>query len=59
MPTYYMGEYQIANGDLPLANQQLQLALGLAHQSPSQRQRFRARLDEMREWLREHAQAPG
>ena len=48
---YYMGEYQIANGDLPLAAQQLQLALASPHITPIQRQRYQARLDEVREFL--------
>lgn len=48
---YYMGEYQIANGDLQLAIQQYQLALASPHISAIQRQRFRARLDEIREFL--------
>jgi beta-barrel assembly-enhancing protease len=48
---YYMGEYQIANGDLLLAAQQLQLALTSPHISAIQRARYRARLDEVREYL--------
>jgi len=48
---YYMGEYQIANGDLLLASQQLQLALTSPHISAIQRARYRARLDEVREYL--------
>lgn len=48
---FYMGEYQIANGDLPLAVQQIQLALAAPHTSTIQRQRYRARLDEVREFL--------
>ncbi|HMI37869.1 MAG TPA: M48 family metalloprotease [Steroidobacteraceae bacterium] len=50
---YYMSEYHISNGDLPLANQQLELALASPGLTSVQRQRFRARLDEIREWLRE------
>jgi len=50
---YYMSEYHISNGDLPLANQQLELALASPNLTSVQRQRFRARLDEIREWLRE------
>jgi predicted Zn-dependent protease len=50
---YYMSEYHIANGDLGLANQQLELALASPNLTSVQRQRFRARLDEIRDWLRE------
>lgn len=48
---YYMGEYQLANGDLQLAVQQYQLALAAPHISSIQRQRFQARLDEVRDFL--------
>jgi predicted Zn-dependent protease len=48
---FYMGEYQIAGGDLNLAAQQLQLALASPHISQIQRQRYQARLDEVREYL--------
>jgi beta-barrel assembly-enhancing protease len=48
---YYMGEYQIAGGDLNLAAQQLQLALASPHISQIQRQRYQARLDEVRDYL--------
>ena len=48
---FYMGEYEIANGDLNLAAQQLQLALASPHISQIQRQRYQARLDEVREYL--------
>jgi predicted Zn-dependent protease len=48
---FYMGEYQIANGDLQLAIQQIQLALAAPGLSGIQRQRYRARLDEVREFL--------
>jgi beta-barrel assembly-enhancing protease len=48
---FYMGEYQIAGGDLMLAAQQLQLALASPHISQIQRQRYQARLDEVREYL--------
>ncbi|MBV8911280.1 MAG: M48 family metallopeptidase, partial [Gammaproteobacteria bacterium] len=41
---YYMGEYQLANGDLYLAAQQLTLALAAPNISQIQRQRYRARL---------------
>jgi beta-barrel assembly-enhancing protease len=48
---FYMGEYQLAGGDLNLAVQQLQLALASPHISQIQRQRYRARLDEVREYI--------
>jgi predicted Zn-dependent protease len=48
---FYMGEYQLAGGDLSLAAQQLQLALASPHITPIQRQRYQARLDEVREYL--------
>ena len=48
---FYMGEYQISGGDLNLAAQQLQLALASPHISQIQRQRYQARLDEVREYL--------
>jgi predicted Zn-dependent protease len=48
---YYMGEYQLTNGDLQLAVQQYQLALASPNISSIQRQRYRARLDEVREFL--------
>jgi len=48
---FYMGEYQIAGGDLYLAAQQLQLALASPHISQIQRQRYQARLEEVREYL--------
>jgi predicted Zn-dependent protease len=48
---FYMGEYQIAGGDLNLAAQQLTLALASPHISQIQRQRYQARLDEVREYL--------
>lgn len=48
---YYMGEYQISNGNLPLATQQLQLALATPHLNNVQRERYRARLAEIRDFL--------
>jgi len=49
---YYMAQYQIANGELMLAVQQYQLALQSANLSTVQRQRIRAALDELRDFLR-------
>jgi predicted Zn-dependent protease len=54
---YYMSEYHLAGGDLNLANQQLELALASPNLTTIQRQRFRARLEEVRGWLREQQQA--
>ena len=48
---YYMGEYQIAGGNLQLAAMQYQLALQSPNLTTIQRQRFQARLDEVREYL--------
>jgi predicted Zn-dependent protease len=48
---FYMGEYQIAGGDLPMAAQQLQLALSTPNLTQVQRARYQARLDEVREYL--------
>jgi beta-barrel assembly-enhancing protease len=54
---YYMGEYNLANGDLGLANQELELALRMPHLSNVQRERYRALLLQVREWMREQQQA--
>jgi predicted Zn-dependent protease len=48
---FYMGEYQLAGGELNLAAQQLQLALASPHINQIQRQRYQARLDEVRDYL--------
>jgi predicted Zn-dependent protease len=48
---YYMSEYHIASGDLQLAMQQLQLALAAPNLTTVQRQRFQARMDEIRDFL--------
>jgi len=50
---YYMSEYQLSGGNLALANQQLELALAAPDLTSVQRQRFRARLTEVRTWMRE------
>jgi predicted Zn-dependent protease len=54
---YYMSEYHISGGDLMLATQQLELALASPRLTNVQRQRFRARLEEVRDWLREERRA--
>ena len=51
-----MSEYHISGGDLMLPTQQLELALATPALTNVQRQRFRARLEEMRDWLREQRQ---
>jgi len=48
---YYMGEYQIADGNLPLAAEQYQLALRSPRLTHVQRQRITARLREVRDYL--------
>jgi predicted Zn-dependent protease len=46
---YYMSEYHIATGNLPLSVAQLEMALAVPGISGVQRSRFQARLDEVRE----------
>jgi beta-barrel assembly-enhancing protease len=53
---YYMSEYHIDNGELPLATQQLELALASPNLTTVQRERFRARLKEIRDALAEQRQ---
>ena len=53
---YYMSEYHLSGGNLALANQQLELALGSPNLTSVQQQRFRARLIEVRGWMREQQQ---
>ncbi len=48
---YYMGEYQIAEGELQVAVQQYQLALASPNLSKVQRERIQARMNEIREYL--------
>jgi beta-barrel assembly-enhancing protease len=48
---YYMGEYQLAGGNLNLAVQQYQLALASPNIGTIQRERYLARLDEVRDYL--------
>jgi beta-barrel assembly-enhancing protease len=48
---FYMGEYQIAGGELLMAVQQLQLALASPNLTPIQRARYQARLDEVKEYI--------
>lgn len=53
---YYMGEYHISSGDLPLAINQLELALAAPNITPVQRARYAARMKEVRDALRDSAQ---
>jgi predicted Zn-dependent protease len=46
---FYMSEYHIATGNLPLSVNQLEMALATPDISSVQRSRFQARLDEVRE----------
>ncbi|MGH8174713.1 MAG: M48 family metalloprotease [Steroidobacter sp.] len=48
---YYMSEYHLLSGDLPLAINQLQLALAVPKLTDVQRARFEARLDEVQQAL--------
>ena len=48
---FYMGEYQLAGGDLSMAQRQLLMALATPHITNIQRERYQARLDEIREYL--------
>ena len=52
---YYMSEYHISRGDLPLACEQLELALAARDITPIQRQKYAARLKEIRDFLAENA----
>jgi predicted Zn-dependent protease len=46
---YYMSEYHIATGNLPLSVSQLEMALAVPDITSVQRSRFQARLEEVRE----------
>ncbi len=48
---YYMAEYHVMNGDLTLAILALRQALATPNLTPVQRSRFRARTDELKEYL--------
>jgi predicted Zn-dependent protease len=48
---YYMAEYHVMNGDLTLAILQLRQALATPGVTPVQRSRFKARIDELKEYL--------
>lgn len=58
---YYMSEYHIATGNLPLSVSQLEMALAAPNITGVQRSRYQARLDEVREVLfegRKHRERP-
>ncbi|MEI8299274.1 MAG: M48 family metalloprotease [Pseudomonadota bacterium] len=48
---YYMAEYHVMNGDLTLAIVALRQALATPNLTPVQRSRFKARIDELKEYL--------
>lgn len=48
---YYMAEYHVMSGNLTLAIMQLRQALSTPEITPVQRARFKARIDELREYL--------
>jgi predicted Zn-dependent protease len=48
---YYMSEYHVMGGELQMAIDQLQLALAVPDLNEVQKQRFAARIDELREYL--------
>jgi predicted Zn-dependent protease len=48
---FYMSEYHIATGNLPLSVSQLEMALAAPNITAVQRGRYQARLDEVREVL--------
>jgi predicted Zn-dependent protease len=54
---YYMAEYHAMSGELPLAIETLRNALAVPGITPVQRSRFRARIDEMKEYLPPKLQA--
>jgi predicted Zn-dependent protease len=56
---YYMGEYNIENGELQLATQQLELALSAPDLTVVQRKRYQARLREVRDAILEDRRAHG
>ena len=52
---FYMGEYHVTSGDLPLAVNQLELALAAPNITPVQRARYAARMKEIRDALQDSA----
>jgi beta-barrel assembly-enhancing protease len=54
---YYMAEYHVMSGDLTIAIETLRQALATPDLSPVQRSRFKARIDELKEYLPPRLQA--
>jgi beta-barrel assembly-enhancing protease len=54
---YYIAEGHAMNGELPLAINTLRIALATPAITPMQRSRFKARIDELKEYLPPRAQA--
>jgi beta-barrel assembly-enhancing protease len=54
---YYMAEYHVMSGDLTLAIETLRQALAVPNLTPVQRSRFKARIDELKEYLPPRIQA--
>ncbi|HXQ31896.1 MAG TPA: M48 family metalloprotease [Steroidobacteraceae bacterium] len=54
---YYMAEYHVTSGDLILAIETLRQALATPNLTPVQRSRFKARIDELKEYLPPRMQA--
>jgi predicted Zn-dependent protease len=54
---YYMAEYHLINGELTLGIETLRLALATPNITPMQRSRFKARIDELKEFLPPRLQA--
>jgi predicted Zn-dependent protease len=54
---YYMAEYHVMSGDLILAIETLRQALAVPNLTPVQRSRFKARIDELKEYLPPRLQA--
>jgi predicted Zn-dependent protease len=55
---YYMSEYHLMSGDLPLAISQLQLALSVPKITEVQRAKFEARLDEIQQAMPKRMRRP-
>jgi len=59
---YYMSEYHVMGGELQMAIDQLRLALAVPDLNDVQRQRFEARIEELKEYLpkgRKEREVPG
>jgi beta-barrel assembly-enhancing protease len=54
---YYMAEYDVMSGDLALAIMTLRQALAVPNITPMQRSRYKARIDELKEYLPPRLQA--